>query len=449
MRKGILAAALTASLLFSGAHPVMAEAGPVTYGSIYAGAFSEAEGRHSSYVSGGITDSNYSGYGYALADITGDGVAELLFRQTLSKHACEIWAYGYNGTSSYYMGNFECDADSDCMYGYRSGVLYRESYKGSVSLYAAEWNGSGFSVTQLYDGTYPREEEPPTIHEAPLSGCYDASRLLGQIPEFIAIESGSAGYAAAPTPAAPAAAPASDPRDLSNFDYRTVITDNSKGALVFETGPDSGEFMNAYQFWNGDRIYVNVNWRENGYAIAYSNGTYGYVDADYVNWGSGSLSGFDDRFNLSNFGYRAVQTTDTRGALVFQTEPNGSFLYDYQYWNGDDVYVNLYWRSGKYAIAYQDGVYGYVDSTYIDWVGPTSDYDGRFDLSNYAYRPVITTDTRGALVFQTAPNGSFLYDYQYWNGDDIYVNLDWREGKYAIAYSNGTYGYVDATYISW
>ena len=42
----------------------------------------------------------------------------------------------------------------------------------------------------------------------------------------------------------------------------------SKGALIFQTSPN-GSFMNDYEFWNGDRIYVNLNWRQDGYAIAY------------------------------------------------------------------------------------------------------------------------------------------------------------------------------------
>ena len=42
--------------------------------------------------------------------------------------------------------------------------------------------------------------------------------------------------------------------------------------------------MNAYQFWNNDEIYVNIHWRQDGYAIAYSGGVYGYVDEDYINW---------------------------------------------------------------------------------------------------------------------------------------------------------------------
>ena len=70
----------------------------------------------------------------------------------------------------------------------------------------------------------------------------------------------------------------------------------------------------------------------------------------------------------------------------------------------------------------------------------------RFDLDNYGYRTVVTNG-KGALVLQNSPDGTFMNDYQYNEGDRIYVNLDWRQDGYAIAYQNGTYGYVDAKYI--
>ena len=35
---------------------------------------------------------------------------------------------------------------------------------------------------------------------------------------------------------------------------------------------------------DGDRIFVNVDYRERGYALAYKNGVYGYVDAGYIDW---------------------------------------------------------------------------------------------------------------------------------------------------------------------
>ena len=156
----------------------------------------------------------------------------------------------------------------------------------------------------------------------------------------------------------------SDRFDLDNYGYRTVVT-NGKGALVFQNSPD-GTFMNDYQYNDGDRIYVNLDSRQDGYAIAYQNGTYGYVDAKYIDWRSSSYSGGSSKKNLSNYGYRTVDT-DGRGNLVFQSSPNGSFMNDYQYRDGDRIYVNLNWRQDGYAIAYEDGVYGYVDAGYILW----------------------------------------------------------------------------------
>ena len=38
------------------------------------------------------------------------------------------------------------------------------------------------------------------------------------------------------------------------------------------------------KFNDGDEIYVNINWRQDGYAIACKNGVYGYVDASYISW---------------------------------------------------------------------------------------------------------------------------------------------------------------------
>ena len=237
----------------------------------------------------------------------------------------------------------------------------------------------------------------------------------------------------------------SDRFDLDNYGYRTVVT-NGKGALVFQNSPD-GTFMNDYQYNDGDRIYVNLDWRQDGYAIAYQNGTYGYVDAKYIDWGSSSYSGGSSKKNLSNYGYRTVNTGG-RGNLVFQSSPNGSFMNDYQYSDGEQIYVNLDWRSEGYAIAYEDGVYGYVDASYIDWGGSSYSGSGKKNLSNYGYR-TVDTGGRGALVFQSSPNGSFMNDYQYRDGERIYVNLDWRSDGYAIAYEDGVYGYVDASYIDW
>ena len=229
--------------------------------------------------------------------------------------------------------------------------------------------------------------------------------------------------------------------DLSNYDYRTVST-GGKGTLVFQTAPN-GAFMNDFQYATGENIYVNLYWRQNGYAIAYRNGTYGYVDASYILWSNGT----DARYDLSDYSYRYVSTRG-RGNLVFQTYPNGSFLYDHQYREGERIYVNEYWRQDGYAIAYDNGTYGYVDASYIDW-SSSSNSDDRYNLSYYSYRTVKTKGGDDTLVFQSSPNGPFMFDYQFWNGDSIYVNLNWLLDGYAIAYKNGTYGYVDSKYINW
>ena len=249
-----------------------------------------------------------------------------------------------------------------------------------------------------------------------------------------------------------------DPHNLSNYAYRTVTT-GGRGALVFQTEP-AGSFLSDHSFYDGDRIYVNLSFREKGYALAYDNGTYGFVDASYINWSEGSTvpSGNTagtytyDPHTITDFVYRTV-VTGGRGALVFQTEPGGSFLSDHSFYDGDSIYVNEFYREKGYALAYDKGTYGFVDASYINWntgsysPAPAPAYDPH-TLSDFAYRTVYTGG-RGALVFQTEPGGSFLSAHQYYDGDSIYVNLYFREKGYALAYDNGTYGFVDASYISW
>lgn len=240
-----------------------------------------------------------------------------------------------------------------------------------------------------------------------------------------------------------------DPYNLSNFAYRAVAT-GGRGNLVFQTSP-GGSFLNSHSFGDGSWIYVNTSWRSSGYAMAYDNGTYGYVDAAYIDWTSGAYSGgsSSDPYSLSNFGYRAV-ATGGQGNLVFQTSPGGSFMNSHSFGDGSYIYVNLTWRSQGYALAYDNGTYGYVDAGYIDWYSGSSKntYYDPFNLSNFAYRPV-TTLGRGNVVFQISPGGSFLNGYSFGDGDWLYVNLNWRSQGYAIAYRDGTYGYIDASYIGW
>ena len=243
-----------------------------------------------------------------------------------------------------------------------------------------------------------------------------------------------------------ATALASDRYDLDDFDYRTVKT-RGKGKLVFQTKP-RGSFMSEYSFSDGDRIYVNLDWRQDGYAIAYQNGDYGYVDAGYIDWGSDSR-GNDDVHDLDNFVYRTVRTGG-KGALVFQRTPRGTFMYDHKFYDGDEIFVNEFYRESGYALAYEGGSYGYVDVRYIDWDDDDKDDwdDDVHDLDNFEYH-TVEIDNGGALVFQKTAGGAFMSKYKYYDGDRIFVNVDYRERGYALAYKNGVYGYVDASYIDW
>ena len=148
----------------------------------YKDALADVEKRHDSFLERNGFDSPYTDAEYSLFDITGDGKDELVVRQITNKHSSYFWVYGNDGIESYFMGEFECDADFDAIYGYVDGILFRESYKGMVSLYLARYDGASFSVGSLYDGSYNRDAQPPTVEE--LSAYYDASKITEKAPAF-------------------------------------------------------------------------------------------------------------------------------------------------------------------------------------------------------------------------------------------------------------------------
>jgi len=219
------------------------------------------------------------------------------------------------------------------------------------------------------------------------------------------------------------------------------------------------------RFYLGSTVTVVGLWRDwavcqcdsfrDSYVCGWVNQKYLNVGVYDVEWTSpleNTTSASSDRYDLSQYGYLSV-ITKGRGALFFQSSPRGSFMSNHKFRDGDQVYVNLNWQNNGYAIAYENGEYGYVDASYIDWDGIGSinlknDYDNAKDLSNYEYRQVIEKG-RGPLIFQKSPRGSFMSNFKYHDGDWIYVNLYWREDGYAIAYESETYGYVDASYIDW
>ena len=110
-------------------------------------------------------------------------------------------------------------------------------------------------------------------------------------------------------------------------------------------------------------------------------------------------------------------------------------------------------ENGFYYCSY-NGTWGYIQNKYLSSNPPTttkpvtSNNDNRYDLNQYEYLPVVERG-RGALVFQKSPRGSFMKKHKFYDGDYIYVNVNWRQNGYAIAYEDGEYGYVDASYIDW
>ena len=68
--------------------------------------------------------------------------------------------------------------------------------------------------------------------------------------------------------------------NLNYYEYRTVSV--PAGTLLVMQERPGGDFMSTY-FMNGESIYVNMRYAQNGYLLAYKNGVYGYVDMKYVN----------------------------------------------------------------------------------------------------------------------------------------------------------------------
>ena len=66
----------------------------ISYSDVYTSAVSNACDRHYEKLNNGALDPNYCSIGYALSDITGDGICELVIQQMVGKHWKEYWIYG-------------------------------------------------------------------------------------------------------------------------------------------------------------------------------------------------------------------------------------------------------------------------------------------------------------------------------------------------------------------
>lgn len=58
---------------------------------------------------------------------------------------------------------------------------------------------------------------------------------------------------------------------------------NGRGSLVFQESP-GGKSIKGHKFYDGDWIYVHPDYQKNGYAVAYDDGVFGFVDASYIDW---------------------------------------------------------------------------------------------------------------------------------------------------------------------
>lgn len=204
--------------------------------------------------------------------------------------------------------------------------------------------------------------------------------------------------------------------------------------------------------------YRGVAW----YSVRY-NGRKGWVSSRYSSLrgssssGSSGTSGIPSSAkNLSDFEYLTVSSKG-RGSLVFQKSPGGQSIPGHRYYDGDQIYVNIYYRKNGYAVAYDDGVYGYVDASFIDW-GNGAGVEARStssaipaaakDLDSYSWF-TVRSQGRGSLVFQESPGGKSISGHKFYDGDWIYAHPSYRKNGYAVAYDDGVFGFVDASYIDW
>ena len=78
---------------------------------------------------------------------------------------------------------------------------------------------------------------------------------------------------------------------------------------------------------------------------------------------AGGAASQDTMYNLNYYAYRTV-SVPTGTLLVMQERPGGSFMSTY-YMDGESILVNMRYAESGYLLAYKNGVYGYVDMSYV------------------------------------------------------------------------------------
>lgn len=86
-------------------------------------------------------------------------------------------------------------------------------------------------------------------------------------------------------------------------------------------------------------------------------------DAELEN-AAGGAGGQDYVHNLANYVYKTVCNLPAGTCLVMQSSPGGPAM-GVQYFNGNQIFVHKnFWENG-YFLAYQNGIYGFVDARYV------------------------------------------------------------------------------------
>lgn len=204
---------------------------------------------------------------------------------------------------------------------------------------------------------------------------------------------------------------ASDRYDLTYFGWRYVDTKGSD-TLFFQKVPHGGR-ITKHSFHTGDQIFVNLNYREDGCAIACEDGEYGYIDASCIDWGISSGIKKDIITAIGNVNVRSEHNPD---AEIIGTIAQGQTL---EYAGEISAFVYDWEKHIWFAVEYK-GQKGWVSSKYSyhnDAIRNRNDISTKppIEVSDYYMEPLIQSSIRLGLLTSEIDNHSEVH-YQYTNG---------------------------------
>ena len=261
------------------------------------------------------------------------------------------------------------------------------------------------------------------------------------------------------------AAPALAANDVNGVKYRVNITmPAGHDHIYLYDQPSSSNGKNLGRIDNGEYVIGISSVERKGYTWIYCNynGIEGYIRKNnLVKVSSGSASGgaSSGSGSASSGGSGTVSFT---GNVNVRTGPGLDYEVIGSVSQGQTLSYAGETRNDNRGVAWYSVTYNgrkrWVSSRYANLKGSSagnnsSSYSSGIpssakDLSDYEYL-TVRSKGRGSLVFQRAPKGKSISGHKYYDGDQIYVNRYYREDGYAVAYDNGVYGYVDASYIDW